>query len=274
MSFFKKTLDESDYSSNTGSTSDLGKMAPLTMTVRGEASIPHKAERAILDAEIISEGTDRKAVAAQVSQSSRRLQDVLKAMAPEQPLDSDSTSTSGPEIPPPPPLSKWTMASFTTTSYHPRDKDFNPIEGAARVYTTSVPFTLEVQDFASIGRIATLLSTQIPHAKLHNVRWVLTPETQKSYESELRRLAARDALQRARDYASTLGLDNVKAVHLEEEGMGGMGAPAVMRMSSGPKRKMRGGGPNVEEEQSFEDLVFVAEDISMTAGVACKFEAE
>ena len=234
-------------------------MAPVTIHVRGNADIPLRAERAILDVEIRSEASEQKQAAQDVASSSRQLQTLLRTLSP--PSGSTSPTT---------PLSKWSMDSFTTTSFLPSEYNRESSQSPQRVFATSVAFKLEVQDFGKLGELVTQLSTSIHHARVHDVRWELTEDTKKYHQSELRRLAAADALQKATDYAYALGLQTVRIVELREEGAGG---GAVYYASA---RNMVRGFENghADEEKVFQDLEFVPEDIKLTCAVDCRFEAD
>lgn len=234
-------------------------MAPFTMTVRGHATIPRKAERAVLDVEISSEGTDRKTISKEVADSSKQLQSILKTKSQDSQPDSEPKQSN--------PVTKWTMDSFNTTSYLPRDDKYNIIKDAERIYVTSVSFRIELDDFAQLGALISKLLNSVPHAKVHNVSWKLTEETQQPFEAELRRKAASSALQRARDYAEPLGFTVITPVELREDGA------SLMQAGVGDLRKRKANAPAREDEKSFEDVEFVPEEIKMTAGVECKFEA-
>jgi len=252
-----------------------GAMAPFEITVRGTASIPHKAERAIIDAQISNEGNDRSLVASEVAQSSHQLQALLKdlsASLPPPPIsdpDIKATTTATGQHSPVgalPPLAKWNMDSFTTTSHLPRDENRNVIEDAARIFTTTVPYRIEVQDFDALGGLISKLSTSIPHVYVKNIRWTLTESTRKAFESELRQLAAVDAAKRAKDYAGALGMSAVKPVYLKEDDYGDGGHVLMDRMYTG-----RGGS---DDERVFDGIEFVPEEIRMEKEIQAKFEAE
>lgn len=252
-----------------------GAMAPFEITVRGTASIPHKAERAIIDVQITHQGNDRSLVVSEVAQSSHQLQALLKdlsASLPPPPIsdpDTEATTTATGQHSPVgalPPLAKWNMDSFTTTSHLPRDENHNVIKDAARIYTTTVPFRIQVQDFDALSGLISKLSTSIPHVYVKNIRWTLTESTQKAFESELRRLAAVDAAERAKDYAGALGMSAVKPVHLNEDEYGRSGHVLSDRMYTGR------GGP--DDESVFDGIEFVPEEIRMEKSVEAKFQAE
>ncbi|KAF1344794.1 hypothetical protein BDV97DRAFT_402549 [Delphinella strobiligena] len=182
-------------------------MAPFEITVRGTASIPHKAERSTLDVQIKHQGHDRSLVASET-------------------------------------------------------KTANVIEHAARIYTTTVPFKIEVQDFDALAGLISKLSTSIPHVYVKNIRWSLAESTLKAFECKLRRLAAVDAAKRAKDYASALDMSLVKPVYLKEDGYSGF-----------PDR-MYTGRAGSDDESEFDGIEFVPEEIRMEKEIEAKFEAE
>lgn len=236
-------------------------MACLKISVNGHATIPKLAERAVLSVGIASEGSSKEWVVEEVTTSTKHLRNMLEEMSPMDDTE-EAKQTSK--------ISDWSMTSLQTTSHMPTNNNGEPIEGATRVYEAEVTFDIRFRDFEALGPIATKLAA-MPHVQVDRVDWILTPQTEQSYLSELRKMAARDALQRARDYAEALGLEHVVAVELEET------QNRLLFSSAVPRRKTKQSAPYASAhqiEKNYSDLAFHPEEIKMNMDVMCKFQAE
>lgn len=244
------------------------------MTVQGYAVIPRTAERAVLDVEISSSGTSRKWVSEEVTTSAKDLQSLLRSMSPSDASEEAKQSAA---------LAHWSMTSLTTTSYMPADENGNDLKDADRMYSAVTTFDIRVRDFDKLGAFATRLSNS-QHVKIKNIDWALTEPTKKAFESELRKMAAKDALQRARDYAEALGLTTVKPIELDEQPI----SPYFGSRFDNRPRKMKqmartasaglysSSVPTDEDDdegQNFEDVFFQPEEVKMQASVSMKFES-
>lgn len=254
-------------------------MAPFIITVEGRATVPRKAERAVLDIEIWNEGTKREEVAESVASSAKQLQALLKDLSTAQKVHNpDPPFNGGRPFVAIPVVAKWTMESFTSTSQVPRDDNYQVVKDAERVHTVSVSFDIQVRDFTRLGGLISDLATQIPHVKIHELRWILTEQTQESCQAELRRLCSHDAMRRAQDYASAFLYQEVHPLEISEvlrdsDRWGGpMAYAAAPKL---PRAAARGNTDDGDDEQvgGFEGMVFVPEDIELTASIECKFEA-
>lgn len=249
-------------------------MPPLVMTVQGHAVIPRTAERAVLDIEISSSGTSRQWVSEEVTTSAKHLQTLLRSMSPADSSDEAKQSAA---------LAHWSMTSLTTTSRTPIDNHGNPLKDAERIYSAVTAFDIRVRDFDKLGPFATRLST-FQHLKIKTIEWTLTEPTKKTFESELRIMAAKDAQQRARDYAQALGLTTVRPIELDEQPASYVHGRIMQSQRRMKQTARRGGifgasvaalsGSEHEDEQNFEDVFFQPEEVRMQASVSMKFESE
>lgn len=255
-------------------------MAPLTISVRGEATASHKAERALLEVEITSSGPDRHFAADAVARSSQRLNDSLRALSipfsvPQKdtynPSDDDEESDLDDD-------NDLQNDEDPSTEEDAQSDDWTTASQGP-VYKTSVSFLLDITDFTILGKVVTYIS-RLPHARLHDIKWALTTTTRARLESMVRRSAVAIAKAKAKDYAGELELKKVVVVELVEDGetssssSRGSGKPTGKKNESKKKKKV-GAGIGVEDGQRFpEGMVFLAEDIEIRAGVSCKFRAE
>lgn len=232
-------------------------VTPMSIAVTGIAIIPLKAERALLDVEITSTGFSRAFVTEEVKLSCRRLEDLLRKSSTAQ---NDS----------PPIVAHWSMASLKTTSHLPTDAYGTVLKNAQRVYSTSVCFDIRVVDFGKLGSFAGQVS-MLPYTLIHSVRWAVTSSTRQAYESKLRTMAAKDALERAKDYAKALGLSAVWPVEVKEAQWGDHDAHAATKVQEKAMDMRR---TVTDSDPAFADLFFESEEVTLRTSINCRFEAE
>ncbi|KAG9650107.1 hypothetical protein KCU64_g9186, partial [Aureobasidium melanogenum] len=237
---------------------------PISVAVTGIAIMPQKAERALVDVEICSTGFSRAFVSEEVQLSCQRLEDLLRKSSTTQ---NDHNPNAGTE---PAIVAHWSMTSITTTSHLPTDECGTALKNAQRIYSTSVCFDIRVREFGKLGTFASQVS-RLPYTLIHSVRWALTSTTRQAYESRLRTMAAKDALERAKDYAKALGLTAVWPVEVKEAQWGYHDASAVMKVQEKAIDMRR---PVVDSDPAFADLFFEPEEVTMSMRIDCKFEAE
>lgn len=258
---------------------------PFKMSVSGQGVIPRLAERATLTVQIQAEKFEKDVLIREVTAIAKDIRTLLEAMSPprdQQNLSknterqSDANSSAA--------VAHWNMTALRTTQVPTRDRYGNAKPDKPSTCSATVDFTIRFRDFAALGPFATRLAA-FQHVRINSVAWTLTDSTQDFFHSELRRLAAVDALQKARDYAEALGLRNVRPVELVE---GGITVPgSYQHFSAGNvgytrKRKAAAPGANTGSGESDEleidglnsDLVFQPEEIKMSTNVTCKFEAD
>ena len=93
--------------------------------------------------------------------------------------------------------------------------DYTKKAQGRRQYDASIKFDIRFKEFKALGDFGGQLSA-LSHVEVNGVDWVLTTATEKSYRSQLRKEAARDAFQKAKDYCEVLGCTNVTPVELNE----------------------------------------------------------
>jgi uncharacterized protein YggE len=241
------------------STSSFPKMTtPLTISVTGTSLIHKKAELALLDVEICSTGFSRSFVSSEVQLSCRRLEDLLRKSS----TAASSASTSAVETPI---VKHWAMANIHTSSHLPTDPNGVVLKNAQRIYSTTISFNIRIIEFGALGTFANQVAL-IPYTSIHGVRWALHNSTRKVYEIQSRSKAVEDALERAKDYAKALGLSAVWPVEVREVQWGDNDADAKIKGMARPGV--------VDPTQGFAHVFLNPEEVTLSARVECKFEAE
>ena len=259
-------------------------MAQFEINVGGRAEIPHSAERAVIMVNVSSSGTNKAAVSDEVLTTAKHLESLLRDLSPQ-----DDT----PEAKETAALAHWSKKSLSATSHVPYDKDG---ETRPRRYNASINFDIRFKLFKALGDFGAKLST-LEHVEVNDIDWRLTVPTQKSYRSQLRKEAARDALQKATEYCEVMGCTNFRAVELQEGQsmthaassnrsyqtqmtnpnypnrqsmlMAGISAPGFG--SSNPHGLMSG---SKRDERDESPLEFRPEEVRMSMDVTVKFHAE
>lgn len=136
-------------------------------------------------------------------------------------------------------------------------------------FVTDIRFQHFGSEMAAFGsKVSTL-----PHAEISRIDWILTAPTRKSYEGRLRREAARDALEKAKDYCEVLGCGAPRPVELTEGREGGYGGmrmgsnDAMPMMQSAPAGPVRGGGGmGAGGERDESPVEFTPKEVRMSMG--------
>lgn len=253
-------------------------MTPLTMKLSGEAVIPKIAERAILDLEVASSNVSHQTSAEEVTSTAKEIQRLLKKYSPINMSEEAKSSAV---------IAKWSMGKMRTSSYIKKNEVF---AAPITMHMAKVYFSIRIRDFTKIGMLANTFS-HTRHVAIDRTHWVLTAQTRKAHKSELRKVAAADALQRAKDYADTLGLTKVRAVELSEASYNdGLVGWNTCRMGMQPRGQMQmqmQQMASMQQQQQIQsqsqqgssdddgvDLFFEPDEIQMSMSVNCKFEAE
>lgn len=234
------------------------------VNVSGAATIPRTAERALLDVQISSSGESHQAVTEEVTSSARTLRTMLSKNSPSD--DSEEAKSNAA-------VAHWSMTSLKTSSTSPRENQGKLIEGAAKIYDTEVSFDIRFRDFDALGPFATTLAS-LAHVKIRSVNWILTDATARSFHSQLRKMATVDAMQRARDFAETLGFTKVRPLELNEEMISAVGGQRNGRTRQTARIASVGTTTEDGAHPGLGDLAFQPEEVKMTTSVSCVFMAE
>ena len=246
-------------------------MPPFIIEVEGVAEIPHHAERALIHVSVTSTGLNKAAVSDEVLTTAKHIENLLKDLSP-----ADDTQAAKEAAP----LAHWAKNSMSSTSWLPWDYKLN--RAKARQYDARIKFDIRFKKFKELGEFGSRLSS-LEHTEVTNIDWILTAATEKSYRSQLRKVAAADALQKATDYCEILGCTNLRAIRLEEtqgaHRVSGMNPQAMnvsyqqaqsMSMQVAPGHMAQQGGDHRDEGV----LEFRPQEVRMSMRVSVKFHAE
>ena len=179
-------------------------MEPFVINVDGHAEIPHPAERAVINVLVASAGTNKASVSDEVLTTARHLETLLRELSPNEETPEAKAAS---------PLAHWSKTSLSATSHVPYNHQKEIYE--ARQFNASISFDIRFKEFKALGSFGSRLSA-LSHVEVPNINWILTEATEKSYRSQLRKEAARDSLQKAREYCEVMNCTNVRPVELEE----------------------------------------------------------
>lgn len=246
------------------------------LTVQGKAEIPHPAERAVINLSVASSGTNKAAVSDEVITTAKHVESLLRELSPK-----DDTAEAK-EIAA---LAHWSKTSLSSTSHIPYDKDNNE---RPRRYNANITFDIRFKDFKALGSFGTQVAS-LAHVEVQDIDWTLAPNTLKSFHSQLRKDAAKDAIDKARDYCEAFGCKNLRPIELNEGTIYGssrsgfrggrqfasaaQGAPGMRMARAGTVLYASAdvdGGTHVENQ----DLEFDPQEIKMGMDVTVKFHAD
>ncbi|KAF7197360.1 hypothetical protein HII31_01170 [Pseudocercospora fuligena] len=225
----------------------MASITPFSLKVEGNAEIPLPADRAIINVLVKSEGLNKSAVSDEALTAAKHIEKILREMSP-----AEAKAAS--------PLAHWSKTSLSATSYRPRNDEG---ELQPRQYKSSITFDIRFKEFKALGAFGTRISS-VPNVEVRDIEWVLTEETQALHRSRLRKMAARDAMEIAKDYCDALGCGSPRPVNLEVDGYRSRGNRYHMASQE------LGGG----EDDSSVVLEFTPQEVKMDMGVEVTFHAE
>ncbi|KAI9770485.1 MAG: hypothetical protein M1839_003200 [Geoglossum umbratile] len=215
-------------------------MAPLDITVNGTSTMRRAPERGILSIAVISQGDSQPTVTSEVTSASNSLQKLFKELSTE-------SATA--------PVTAFSMTSLRTRSWV-LDSESKPNQ---RMYEASSNFGVTFRDLEKLAEVSTGLFV-MPHVEVRDTSWTLTEETWESLDSECRKKALLDAVQKAQDYAGVLGRD-VVAVEVRDHSSGMVGMPLLRA------------GPQSYRTKQAEVIALDPGDVQLVASVTVRFTA-
>lgn len=235
------------------------------ITVRGEAELFLPAERGSLSFRVAHTSRDKQDVTKQVIPTVRRAEEILRSFSPKGQTADDTNAAA---------VDYWSRSSLSESSNIRWDsaKQCNlPPE-----YTTSVKFQSHWQRFNKISTFITAI-TELPHVTTEDVKWILTEQEKQSHRVELRDLAARNAHEKALQYAKALGFGSVTPLSLDDSVVTVLTSSAKGGVR--PSRKLESAAKNMaqraDEWETVEDASFDyhPEDVQMTLSIDAVFLA-
>lgn len=219
-------------------------MTPITINVTGSSTIHQPPEQAVLFFHVQSEGSSSDTVSKEVTATSNQLQQTFKE------LKSDSLA--------PAPVAAFSTSSLRSWSERPRDRDGNPGE---RVHYAQLRSEATFREFKKLSEVAGRLAAY-PNVAISNIDWRLTDETKQELGSKTRKLAMKDAIQKASDYAEVIGRE-VNPVEITDMESPGLHSPRYLTaMAACP----------MEDER--EELDLTPQDVELTSSIQVNFRGE
>lgn len=218
-------------------------MAPITINVTGTSTIHQPPEKAVLFFHAQSEGSSSDTISKEVTAVSNQLQETFKE------LKSGSVA--------PAPVTAFSTSSLRSWSERPRDRDGNP---GKRIHYAQLRFEATFRDFKRLGEVAGRLSAY-PNVAISNIDWRLTDETEQELGSRTRKLAMKDAIKKASDYAEVIGRQ-VNPVEITDTE-----SPRFV----GTKKRTVAASPMSDER---ENLDLTPQDVDLTSSIQVNFRGE
>ncbi|EME41958.1 hypothetical protein DOTSEDRAFT_72907 [Dothistroma septosporum NZE10] len=236
------------------------------ITLKGESSIHLPAERAVLGVKVASKELNKQTAAQGVVSTTRKIETLLRKLGPHINTAEARELAS---------IDFWSRTSLTETIHHPWDHK-NQVQLAPE-FTATVDFEAHFKKFQSIGGFINDLSN-LPYTETQPVKWILKEETKDAHRTEVRTQAAKNAQQKALEYAQALGYKHVVPYMLEEaqiyavssnRKMGRIPADGV----EGSRKNLADADTEGWEEVGGSVFEYQPEDIKMNVAVNTSFYA-
>ena len=187
-------------------------MPETIITVHGEHESTHAPERATVTLTVSHEGASRDIVLTHTAQLHTELQSALA------PLHDDQNG----------PVTAFSANSATASSTRPWSQDGTVLP---LLHRADASLTVTFSDFGELARWLAEVSAHEGVA-VHGVNWALTKTSLAAANKVARDLAVQNAIEKATDYARSLGLDGLQPRALSDVGLSGEGGqPFPIRMS-------------------------------------------
>lgn len=225
-------------------------MTQATITVRGEHTSWHPAERATVHGAVHHEGPQREPVLAAATAASEAVRTLIEPWYDE---------SAGP-------ITWWSAESVRVWSQRPWHQEGRQLP---LVHHAAMDFTAKFGDFAALARFIED-AARIDGVVIHQVAWDLTEQTRATATAETRTRAVADAVEKASGYAAAVGLSAPVAVAIADPGMlgdrpaGDGGMVPAMAMRSAKFDAAGGGAP---------ELSLRPEQITISCAVDARFLA-
>jgi uncharacterized protein YggE len=224
---------------------------PVTITVTGHAEREFAPNRCTVVLRVHADGATREQAADPVTSALTTLTDLVTELR-----ERDES-----------PVRRWTLDQVR----HGRHRPYNK-EGKTRPwrYTSSASLTVTFREFDAVGAFVDTVS-EIEAVAVTDLRWWITRKAREKRIADVRDLAVRNALTKAKGYTKSLGYGNFRAIAIADPGMLGLqpssgsgGAPMMRAMRSDMA---------VASEESGPGFVLEPDRITLSADVEARFEA-
>jgi uncharacterized protein len=221
-------------------------MSETIITVRGHHEAWYRAERATVRLRAGFEGPEREPVLQRATGASETVTASLRAIHDPQ---------SGP-------VTWWSADSIRVWSHRPWNKDGKQLPP---VYHAELGITAKFRDFDALSRWIEQTAV-LSGITIDGIDWALTEAKKTAVTAEVRSRAVRDATDKARVYAQSIGLAQVSAIALADPGMlGDPGGPQHGAVAGTMSRATAAPNPG--------QLALAPEDIAVSATVDARFAA-
>ncbi|KAK2810566.1 hypothetical protein FQN50_002823 [Emmonsiellopsis sp. PD_5] len=235
---------------------------PLTICVTGRSTIIKSPERAVLRVSISTGSNDQTKASTTATKTAHEIQSKLNehitttTTTTAVPADTAASTKPANEATSDSPITHWSMSSISTHSYIPHDSTIPTHEARTS-------FSIKFRNFDTLASLSAELAV-IPNVTIGAVEWALTDATVSSLAAENRVNAARDARERALDYARAFGYESVVPVEVRDSASG---LPYTRTAREMRNKKAVG------EQLRREKLAFCPEEVEMTSSVDVTFRA-
>ncbi|MBB5633922.1 hypothetical protein BKA04_002145 [Cryobacterium mesophilum] len=225
-------------------------MTETTITVQGQHSAFHPAERATVHIAIHFDGPSREPVFAAVNAAAEDVRGRVTAL---------HDGKKGP-------VTWWSSDSVQVWGDRPWNQEGKQLPV---VFHARIGFSAKFSDFDALARFLEDLAAR-DGVTIGSIEWALTEARKTSVTTEVRSRAVRDAVDKATVYAQSIGLGSVRAVAIADPGMlgdqvGASGGGMQFASSSRAFKAMDAGGSP--------ELSLKPEDIEIAAVVDARFVA-
>ncbi|KAJ5767385.1 uncharacterized protein N7511_005001 [Penicillium nucicola] len=228
-------------------------MSPLKITVTGESAVFAYPERGALAFSVRANGSRKEEVAKEVTSISNEIQQFFKLLCP-QTKEAHAAAEHA--------VTTFASTNIKTWS-QPEDSEGNP---APNPHHASISFRSVFRDFAKLSEVIGKL-LKYPKVEVDSIDWRLTDETGSELASKARKMALRDAIKKAEDYAEVLQR-KVVAVEVTDYAQGGYRNVAMASMRK-PKKCKRSFASDDDEGDA---LDLTPREIEVTGSVNVIFE--
>lgn len=179
-------------------------MSETIITVHGEFTSKHEPERATAQVTISHDGESRDVVLTQTAQLHTELQaDLAPLHEPEKG-----------------PVTEFSAGNATVSSNRPWSQDGTVLP---LVHRADATLSVIFNDFDELSRWLATVATH-EGVTVHGVYWSLTEASLAEATRGARHQAVQNAVEKATDYAHSLGLDDLSPIALSDVGLSGDGA--------------------------------------------------
>lgn len=167
-------------------------MAPLTIKVDGSSTLTRPAELGVMNIAVQAEGPEKDTVSVKVSSKFSDVNELFSRLCPKTETGVADANA---------PVTQYSTSMLRTWYRTPYNRDGEPLR---KVHIASCSITATFRDFSEMNKVAGQLLRN-EEVQIQSIDWVLTDTTLKSVSQESRKLAMRDAIQKAEDYAEVVG---------------------------------------------------------------------